>query len=458
MYGKGKIISIKGHIIDVESPDDPPAIHDILVLEDDPKIQMEVHRSSSPTSFFCLCLTRTNTLYRGASVLNTGQPLKVPAGQAVLGRVIDIFGNTHDGKEKITTKDIIPIFRSDISFENIRAPHKVLETGIKSVDFFCPIYEGGKVGLFGGAGVGKTILLTEIIHNVVANDTQTTVSVFTGVGERVREGQELHESLTDSGVLPSVSLILGQMAENPAVRFRTATVGIAIAEFFRDQMKKNVLFFVDNIFRFAQAGYELSTLMNTIPSEGGYQSTLSSEMAQFHERLVSTEQGTITSIEAIYVPSDDITDQAVQSVFPYLDSSVVLSRAIYQQGHWPAIDLLSSTSAALNPEVVGELHYTTLIEAQTLLKKALSLERIVSLVGESELSTEDQTVYKRAKILKNYMTQNFFVAEAQTGKKGARIPIATTVADVKSILVGRYDDYPPDTFLYIGPLKDLTAM
>lgn len=452
----GTVIKVRGHIVDVVFDENPPAIHDILTLKDDPTMQMEVYASSSHSSFYCFALSDTTKLYRGAQVTNTQASLKVPAGEAVLGRVMDIFGNPEDNAGEISKSAYIPIFHKPIPFDQVVVPHEILETGIKALDFFAPIVKGGKVGIFGGAGVGKTILLTEVIHNVVSESKQETVSVFTGVGERAREGQELHESLKESGVLPSVALLFGQMGQNPAVRFRTATAGVAIAEHFRDEMNKNVLFFIDNIFRFAQAGNELSTLMNTIPSEGGYQATMESEMANFHERLVSTEKGAITSIEAIYVPSDDLTDYAVQAIFPYLDSNIVLSRAIYQEGRFPAVNLLASTSSALNIETVGTDHYQAVIRAQNLLKRSVSLERIVSLVGESELSPDDQVMYKRAKIIKNYMTQNFFVTEIQTGRKGVQVPVATTVNDVKRILDGYFDDYPPDTFMFIGQLKDLT--
>ena len=455
MESKGKIISIRGQIIEVEFESNPPAIHDVLILADDPLVKMEVYSSSSSSTFYCLALTSRKKLYRGAVIAGTGESIKVPVGTGVLGRVIDIFGDPQDGGDKIHADEYRDIFLSNIKFDDVIVPRQVLETGVKAIDFFSPILKGGKVGLFGGAGVGKTILLTEIIHNVVTVSKEKTVSVFTGVGERVREGQELWESLKNARVLPQVVLIYGSMGENPSKRFRTALSGVALAEYFRDVQGKEVLFFIDNIFRFAQAGYELATLMNTIPSEGGYQSTLPSEMASFHERLVSTKNGAITSIEAIYVPSDDISDQGVQSVFPYLDSNVVLSRMIYQEGRFPAIDLLSSTSSALNPETIGEKHAKSLLGAQTLLKKAVSLERIVSLVGESELSTDDQILFKRARILKNYMTQNFYVTQEQTGKPGVRVRLPETVDDIIKILVGNYDDYPPETFLYLGSLKDL---
>jgi F-type H+-transporting ATPase subunit beta len=281
------------------------------------------------------------------------------------------------------------------------------------------------------------------------------VSVFTGVGERTREGEELFQTLIESNVMQSVSLIYGSMGENPALRFRTAFTGVTIGEYFRDVMGKDVLFFIDNIFRFAQSGYELSTLMNAIPSEGGYQSTLTSEMASFHERLVSTNKNAITTFEAIYVPADDLTDAGVQAIFPYLDSSLILSRNVYQEGRFPAIDILASNSSALNTETVGPVHYETAIDAQALLKKAVALDRIVSLIGESELSADDQKIYKRAKMLKNFMTQNFTVVEAQTEKKGVFVEVKDTVNDVKAILDGKIDVLAPEDLLYIGTLKDV---
>ena len=416
---------------------------------------MEVYTSAANNSFYCLLLSSSPKLHRGKKVIDTKSPIKIPVGNATLGRAIDIFGRVLDGKGELKATEFMPIFNEGIEFDEVVTPDKVLETGIKAIDFFSPILKGGKVGLFGGAGVGKTVLLTEIIHNVVVLHKSESVSVFSGVGERIREGNELYETLGESGVLPSVALIFGQMAENPAVRFRTAFAGITMAEYFRDKMKKDVLFFVDNIFRFAQAGYELATDMNTIPGEGGYQATLYSEMGQLHERLVSSPNGSITTIEAVYVPSDDLTDNGVQAVFPYLDSNVVLSRDIYQEGRFPAINLLTTTSTALNPDMVGEKHYKTYIEAQSVLKKASALERIVSLIGESELSSSDQLIYKRYRLIQNYMTQNFFVMEVQSGHKGAYIKLEDTINDVASILRGDFDDVSPQKLQNIGLLCEV---
>lgn len=451
----GKVVSVKGQIIEVEFSGEKPRIYDVLVYKDDTEVKMEVYTSASPNSFYCLALTSVGKLHHGSDVIDTGEPIKIPVGSELLGRVVDSLGNPQDGLGDLKVKETRPIIAKDVSFSEVHIPSELLETGIKAIDFFTPIVKGGKVGLFGGAGVGKTVIISEVIHNLVILNPEKNVTVFTGVGERTREGEELFETLKESKVMQGVSLIYGSMGENPALRFRTAFTGVTLAEYYRDTLGKDVLFFIDNIFRFAQSGYELSTLINAIPSEGGYQSTLTSEMASFHERLVSTKKNAITTFEAIYVPADDLTDSGVQAIFPYLDSSIVLSRSIYQEGRFPAIDLLSSTSSSLNAETCGDVHYQTALDAQALLKKALALERIVSLIGESELSTEDQVVYKRSKMLKNYMTQNFTVVEAQTEKKGVFVSVKDTVKDVRAILDGKIDSLMPEDTLYIGTLKDI---
>lgn len=451
----GKIISIQGQIVEVEFRDEQPNIHDILISEDDPLVKLEVSVSSGHSAFYCLSLGSIDKLCRGMKVANTKKPILIPVGQNSLGRVIDIFGNPLDGKGKIETQSQVPIYRKSLSFGEILQHKEVLETGIKVIDLFSPIVRGGKIGIFGGAGVGKTLLLTEIIHNLVSLKKEKTVSVFAGVGERIREGQELYETLKEKEVLNSVCLILGTMGENPAIRFLTGFTGVTLAEYFRDSLKKDVLFFIDNVFRFAQAGNELSVLMNTLPSEDGYQATLASEMAIFHERLISNKENSISTIEAIYLPNDDILDQGVQAIFPYLDSTIVLSRSIYQEGFLPAVDIFSSTSSILNPEIVGEEHSNVVLRTQSLLKQSVALDRIVSLVGESELSVQDRVVYQRAKKIRNYMTQSFFVAEKQTGKKGVYLPRQTTVENVNAILKGQYDNVSDDKFMFIGSLSDI---
>lgn len=457
MENFGKIIGVQGQIIEVEFKSRQPSVHDILVLEDDSNIKMQVALPSGPSSFFCLSLSTTDKLYRGQKVLNTRKPILIPTGIGVLGRALNIFGEPIDGLGAIKKEGELPIYAQGLDYSEIVKHNEILETGIKAIDFLSPMIRGGKIGLFGGAGVGKTVLLTEIIHNVVVLHKGKGVSVFAGVGERIREGHELYETLAEKKVLSSVSLVLGTMGENPAVRFLTGFTSVALAEYFRDSLKKDVLFFIDNVFRLAQAGNELSVLMNTIPSEDGYQATLTSEMASFHERLVSNIDNSITSIEAIYIPNDDILDQGVQAIFPYLDSSVVLSRSIYQEGLLPAIDLLSSSSANLNPETVGQLHYDVALKALNLLKQATALDRIVSLVGESELSPSDQLIYERAKKLRNFMTQNFFVTENQTGRKGAYVPRATTVNDVNDLLLGKYDEITDDKFSFIGSMQEIKS-
>src|SRR3989344_2004094 len=312
------------------------------------------------------------------------------------------------------------------------------------------------MGLFGGAGVGKTMLLTEIMHNVVGLQ-KDTVSIFAGVGERSREGLELREALEHSGVLDKSSLVFGPMGENPAIRFLSGFAAVTLAEHFRDTEQKEVLFFIDNVFRFAQAGNEISVLTNSIPSEDGYQATLESQMAHFHERLVPTTSAGITSIEAIYVPADDLLDHGVQAIFPYLDSTVVMSRDVYQQGFLPAVDILESTSAALTPDVVGQKHYDAALLAKQLLKESDNLERIVSLVGETELSAEDQATYKRGRKLRNFMTQQFFVAESQRAQKGSYVPVKTTVEDVMSLIEGKLDHIPEERFLYVGSVTEVAG-
>lgn len=451
----GKVISIKGQVIEVEFLEEKPKIYDVLEAKNDQSVKMEMYTSASPNSFYCLALTPVYKLHYGSVMVSTGQPIRVPVGHEMLGRVINTLGEPQDGLGEITAREMRPIIAKDLSFSQINIPREILETGIKAIDFFTPIIKGGKVGLFGGAGVGKTVILSEVIHNIVILHPEKNVSVFAGVGERTREGEELYRALLESKVMQGVTLVYGSMGENPAIRFRTAFTGVALAEYFRDVMGKDVLFFIDNVFRFAQSGSELSTLMNTIPSEGGYQATLTSEMASFHERLVSTLKNAITTFEAIYVPADDLTDSGVQAVFPYLDSGIILSRTVYQEGRFPAVDLLASTSSALNPDTVGEEHYETAIEAQTLLKRATSLDRIVSLIGESELSAEDQVVYKRAKMIKNYMTQSFTVVESQTERTGVQVSLKDTISDVQAILNGKADLLQPEDLLYIATLKDV---
>lgn len=451
---KGVIISIKGQIVEVDYLGNPPEIHDLYVSGDDKQILLEVYGSASDRSVYCIGLTSLNSLYKGAQVINTGKAIQIPVGPQTLGRAMNIFGEAIDGGEPFDNTHVYDIYHQKQKY-NIIIPSQILETGIKAVDFFTPLLKGGKIGIFGGAGVGKTVLLTEIIHNIISREKDTHVSLFAGIGERSREGQELYLALKETGVLPSVVLLMGEMSRNPAVRFRTVFAAIALAEYFRDEEKKDVLFFADNMYRFAQAGYELGTLMSAIPSEGGYQATLSSEAAELHERLASTDTGAITAFETVYVPSDDITDPGVQAILPYLEGRVVLSRFIYQEGRFPAIDSLSSYSSAMSPQVVGETHYQIYLESQKLLKEAIKLERIASLLGESELSKENQILYKRARMLKNYMTQPFATTSNKSENKNTFVARDTTISDVSKIIGGEYDNYAVELFQNITSLSDL---
>lgn len=466
MVSTGRIISVLQHVAEVEFLSDPPSMHEVVTLVADEQAVLEVQQSAGLHTYFCFILRGSSELVRGAEVLRTHKPLQIPVGEGVLGRVFTVLGEPLDGGGSLGKKHA-PIFEyTPVSLEDVAIPQEIMETGIKAVDFFAPMVRGGKMGLFGGAGLGKTVILTELINNIVIRQSGDGVrgkktklperySVFAAVGERSREVQELVENLAQADALAKTSVIVGQMGENPAVRFETAYAAVRVAEYLRDTMHSDVLFFMDNIYRFSQAGYELSTLMQSIPSEDGYQPTLPSEISQIQSRLYSTQENSITSIQTVYLPSDDLTDLAVRSQFPYLDAMVVFSRDIYQQGRLPAIDLLASTSAALTPDVVGEQHYTTYIAAKKLLEQAVAVERLVSMVGLSDLSSDDQVTYKRAQILKNYLTQSFFVSAVQTGKPGTFVPRMTCVQDVADILQGTFDSSDPDRFLQGGSLAEL---
>ena len=453
---RGSIKSIRSTVAEVEFLDEQPRIFDILTLADNPAVKLEIIASASEQHYFCFILSDEIRLSRGTEVISTGEPLSIPVGDAVLGRAFDIFGTPHDGKAPLATTRKPIHSHKKTSIEDTYIPSEVITTGIRAIDFFTPILKGSKTGLVGGAGLGKTILLTELIHNVVTNNNKSdseTVSVFSAVGERSREAHELLETLEASDVLKKTTMVLGQMGENPAVRFRTASASATIAEHFRDE-GKDVLFFIDNMYRFSQAGYELATLMKAIPSEEGYQPTLPSEIGTLNERLVSNKSAHITTIEAIYLPSDDLLDYSVRSTFDYLDGYIVLSRDVYQSGRLPAVDLLESNSSALTPETVGEKHFGLYLEAKKVLESAKEIERIVSLVGLSELSAEDQKKYKRSILLQNYMTQSLSVAEPQTGKPGVFATPNTTLIDIEKILSGAFDDADPDLFLYIEKIDD----
>lgn len=456
----GVVIGIVGQVAELEFLDGKPALHTTLHVEDAPEIQLVVTGSASPTTMHGVLLTPSTGLARGMRVVDTGKPLSVPVGPEVLGRAFDIFGNGHDGKGPVQAQQQRPLYSPiRVSPGAVESTGAIMETGIKAIDFFAPVVERGTLGLIGGAGIGKTVILTELINRfVIQRKGQSDhVAVFSAVGERSREAQELYQNMVDGKVLPYTSLVLGQMGENPAVRFHTAYAGAALAEHFRDSMGRNVLFFMDNIFRFGQAGLELATVMNTIPSEDGYQPHLGSQMADVLQRLVSTHQASITSFLALFVPSDDMTDAGVRVVFPYLDTMVVLSREIFAAGRFPAMDLLASTSTGLTPSVAGEDHYETYLAAKQLLEETAKLDRIVSLVGASELSAANQARYRRARLIINYMTQDLFVSQAELGHTAEFVPREETVQTVRDILAGVYDEIDPEKLLYIGSITKLGA-
>ncbi|MEX0895401.1 MAG: F0F1 ATP synthase subunit beta [Patescibacteria group bacterium] len=454
----GTIITIHDFIVEVEFTENKPFFHSLLHLEGDESVILEVLTSSSKNVFFCLVLAGSHSLTRGSRVVNTNQSLQVAASPNSLGRVFDIFGTVFDGGEPLDTSTMWDVFPHAKAVSQAASNSvEIQETGIKAIDFFAPLVKGSRAGLIGGAGVGKTVLLSELIKNITdqnnAAKKKQTVSVFAAVGERTREAQELYESMRDAGVLKQMSIVLGQMGENPAVRFRTAFAAVALAEYYRDVLGHDVLFFMDNMYRFAQAGHELSTLMKTLPSEGGYQPTLTSEMGALHERLISTDKNALTSFETVFVPSDDLTDFGVRSVFPFLQTSIFLSREIYQQSRFPAIDLMASSSSFLNVETVGELHYQTYVTATNILRKAVSIEKLVSLVGESEISAEDRTTYKRSQLIQSYMTQPFAVIADQTDKPGAIVPLQQTVKDMNELVTGEYDTIDPAKIANSGALS-----
>lgn len=449
----GRIKSVKGQIVTVGiETDQLPELAEVLTTKEDPGVKMEVY-SFSEDSVHCLSLTDTTKLSRHMSILSTRKSISVPVGSKTLGRAMNLFGEDEDGKGAIIGDDNLPIYAKSPTFNVLKSQTEILETGIKVIDFVSPFLKGGKVGFVGGAGVGKTVLISEFIRSITQNNKG--VSVFAGIGERLREGQELLEQLEKTKVLPNITLILGEMGANAAIRFRVASAAATIAEYYRDVEKKDVLFFIDNIYRFVQAGNEVSTLLGNIPAEQGYQPTLQTELANLEERLVSTVNASITSIQTVYVPSDDITDPGVYSLISYLDAVVVLSRSVAQLGIYPAVDLLASSSSLLSMStLIGEDHYQLITQFRQTLNRYNQLSRIAAILGTSELTPADQQIMARAKRLTNYLTQPFFVTETQTGRKGVSVPRAQTLKDIRLILEGKLDNTPEEAFLNIGSLKD----
>lgn len=448
----GKVKSVSGQIVKIAAEGSTlPNIGEILTNKQDPSVQLEVY-SYADTDVFCLSLTDVSKIYRNMPIQNTTSQLTIPVGSVTLGRVMNLFGEEEDGKGPIKSAIKLPIYDRAPGFNVLKRSTELLDTGIKVIDFVAPFIRGGKIGLIGGAGVGKTVLINELLRNIAGNSN--AVGVFAGVGERVREGHELYQELEKSKILPKISLIFGQMGENPAIRFRVASAAATLGEYFRDEEKKDVLFFIDNIYRFVQAGNELATLLGQIPSEQGYQSTLQAELGNIQERLISTVNGSITTMQTVYIPSDDLSDAGVAAIMSYLDSTITLSRAVSQLGLYPAVDLLQSSSSVLSsPAIIGKDHYSLITSFQQILTRYNQLQRIVAILGESELSPGDQMIYGRAKKLVNYMTQPLFVTESQTGKKGQYVDRQTTINDIKVILSGQVDKIDGEKFLYIGSLK-----
>ena len=449
---EGVIKSVNGQIAQVEIVgDEQPLLLEILESEKEDRVKLEVYYQSKNIAY-CLILSDPNFLYRGMKVVGTGSELKIPVDKSLLGNAIDLFGKPIGSQDFFKTAKKTSIYSKAPSINIVQSSFQIMETGIKAIDFLTPLFKGGKIGFIGGAGVGKTILITEMIHNITLKNQ--SISVFAGVGERIREAQELYQRLAKSEVLPRTVIVLGQMNEHAAVRFRVALAAITIAEYFRDDQKQDVLFFIDNMFRFLQAGNEVATVLGRIPSDQGYQPTLQSEISQVQDRLISSENGTITSIQTVYVPADETSDPAVTAIMSFLDTTIVLSRDIAQQGMYPPIDLQQSSSSAITKSILGEDHFEAITQFQQMLDNYNRLSHIIAIVGESELSAENKILYNRTKKIINYLTQPFFMTESETGRKGVYVDTNTTIKDIKMILSGKLDNISHEKFLYIGTLKE----
>jgi F-type H+/Na+-transporting ATPase subunit beta len=451
---QGKVSQIIGPIVDVVFEESVPQIYTALVIEreDQDDLYLEVEQQLSQTEVRCLSLASTDGLQRGAIVTNTGAPISVPIGEATLGRVFNVLGQTIDEGEPIKTTKTAPIHRSAPELVELETKPAMLETGIKVIDLIAPFAKGGKVGAFGGAGVGKTVIIQELIRNIA--EVHKGHSVFAGVGERTREGNDLYYEMKDSGVLDSTVMCFGQMNEPPGSRLRVALTALTMAEYFRDEKNEDVLFFIDNIFRFSQAGAEVSALLGRIPSAVGYQPNLATEMAALQERIVSTHKGSITAIQAIYVPADDYSDPAPATTFAHIDSTISLDRRLSEQGIYPAVDPLSSYSRILTDDVVGEDHYNTARSVQKVLQRYKELQDIIAILGIDELSEEDKLTVARARRVQRFLSQPFFVAEQFTSIPGVYVPIEETIRGFKEILAGKHDHLPEQAFYLVGTIDD----
>lgn len=449
----GRTRGLVGQVVRVECDGDyRPKLRELLIAEHDSTIRLEAYSYGDERTLYCLLLSNVESVPRNTRIISTGQEITIPVGKDVLGRVVDIYGEPMDGRGVIKTDNVRSIYASsgNTLASKVERPSTVLETGIKTLDFFAPLLKGGKMALVGGAGVGKTTLQEEILRNVVYGGGG--VSVFAGIGERIREGHALWHSLEEYQVLDRTALVFGHISKNAAVRFLTASTAAALVEYFRDEEEEDVLFFADNVFRFLQAGSELSTLLGEIPSEFGYQPTLQTEIAQFENRLYSTEKSFVTSVQTVYVPADEFGNPAIAATMPHMDASVILSRELTQEGRFPAVDPFQSMSTALDPEVVGAEHYDAVTRSIELLAQYKQLARIVSIVGSEELSLENQKRYERAQKILNYMTQPLITTEVETGRKGVTVKREDAVRDVRAILAGDLDRVPAEKLLYIGDL------
>ena len=453
---QGKIVQVIGPVVDVEFNENLPALLNALEISrkdnpDAPKLILEVQLHLSSDTVRCIAMGSTDGLSRGDTVSDTGDKISVPVGDEVLGRMMNVTGEAIDGGDIIKTAQKYPIHRAAPKLEELETKTEIFETGIKVIDLIAPFIKGGKIGLFGGAGVGKTVLITELIRNIAAE--HGGYSVFAGVGERTREGNDLYHEMKDSGVLDKTAMVFGQMNEPPGARMRVALTGLTLAEYFRDK-SKDMLLFIDNIFRFTQAGSEVSALLGRMPSAVGYQPTLAEEMGQLQERITSTKTGSITSVQAIYVPADDLTDPAPATAFGHLDSTIVLSRALSELGLYPAVDPLDSTSNILDPRIVGDEHYQVAREVQRVLQRYKDLQDIIAILGVEELSEEDKIIVARARKIQKFLSQPFHVAEVFSGIPGKFVPLKETIRGFKEILAGRHDDKNEQAFYMRGSIDE----
>ncbi len=455
---KGTISQVIGTVVDVEFTDGLPAIRDALLVRDPERgegsvMTLEVAQHIGLNRVRCIAMASTDGLSRGDEVTSTGAPISVPVGESVLGRMFDVVGRPIDNGGSVQSEDRWPIHRAPPAFHEQTTKVEVFETGIKVIDLLVPFIKGGKVGLFGGAGVGKTVLIQELIRNIAAE--HGGYSVFAGVGERVREGNDLYHEMKDSGVLAKTALVFGQMNEVPGARARVALTGLTLAEYYRDKLGKDVLFFMDNVFRFTQAGSEVSALLGRVPSAVGYQPTLAEEMGQLQERITSTSKGSITSVQAVYVPADDLTDPAPATTFSHLDSTVVLARELAALAIYPAVDPLASGSTALEPTIVGEEHYRVAMEVKRILQRYKDLQDIIAILGTEELSDDDKLLVDRARKLQRFLSQPFFVGEVFTGTPGAYCSLEDTIRSFKEIVEGKHDDKNEQAFYMKGSIDEV---